>query len=69
LNKTIAEELINRMLEVGTAMNAVAAQIEQVDIDDQKITLRRGIADIMGLLYTDLMLPVIREHPELDPDK
>lgn len=50
-------------------MNTVAENIERVDVEAEKLELRRGIADMMGALYTDLMRPIIRTHPELDPDK
>lgn len=54
--------------DLGAAMNTVAGKIEQIEVEAQKMELRRGIADMMGALYTDLMRPIIKEHPELDPD-
>lgn len=69
LDKTVAENLMRKSLDLGASMNAVAAQVEQVDVEEQKLSLRRSIANLMGMLYTDIMIPVIREYPDLDPDK
>jgi len=68
LDKTAAANLMNKLLELSTSMNTVAALIEKIDDEKQKLILRRGIADLMGAVYTDLMRPIIREHPELNPD-
>lgn len=69
VRKSIAEELMEKLFDLSTAMNTLATHIEQVDVEEQKLTLRRGIADLMRSLYADLMRPVIKEYPELDPDK
>ncbi len=53
---------------MNVAMNNVASEIENVPGEDEKRLLRRGIGNLIGLAYTDLMLPIIRQYPELDPD-
>ena len=68
MDKTAAANLMNKLLELSASMNTVAALIEKIDDEKQKLILRRGIADLMGAVYTDLMRPIIREHPELNPD-
>jgi hypothetical protein len=68
LDKTAAADLMKNLLELSASMNTVAALIEKIDDEKQKLILRRGIADLMGAVYTDLMRPIIREHPELNPD-
>jgi hypothetical protein len=69
LEKDVAKDLVVKFAELGAAMNVVATAIEAVDVDDKKRELRRGIADLMGLLYTELLRPIILEFPDLDPDK
>ena len=41
---------------------------ELPDVDEQKL-IRRGLAKLMGPLFTDLQMHVIRQYPDLDPDK
>jgi hypothetical protein len=69
LEKQTAEALMKSLGELSSSMNTVAADIERVEVVEQKLHLRKGIADMMGALYADLMRPIIREYPELDPDK
>lgn len=37
------------------------------DPEEQKV-LRRGIGEIASRAYTDLMLPIARQFPDLDPE-
>lgn len=30
---------------------------------------RRSIANVIGMIYLELMSPIIEEYPDLDPDK
>ena len=69
LDKTIAENLMKSLLDLSASMNVVAGQIEGIDVEEQKLLMRRGIADLMGAVYSDLMRPIIREYKDLDPDK
>ncbi len=69
LDKAIAENLMKSLLDLSASMNVIAGQIEGIDVEEQKIVMRRGIADLMGAVYSDLMRPIIREHKDLDPDK
>lgn len=68
MEKVVAEKLMMELLNLSASMNTVAACIEKIDVEDQKLTLRRSIANMMMAVYTDLMRPIIREYPELDPD-
>lgn len=68
MDKTVAGDLMKTLLELSASMNTVAALIEKIDDEKQKLILRGGIADLMGAVYTDLMRPIIREYPELNPD-
>ncbi len=53
----------------GEVLNGLAAEIEKIKDIEEKKKYRRGVGELMGRSYTDIMLPIIREYPELDPDK
>lgn len=69
MKKAQAEELMQLFLNLGDSINNIAGKIEGLDTEDERKLFRKGLAEIMGTLYTDLMKPVIHEYPELDPDK
>ncbi|EBU6660313.1 nuclear receptor NHR-99, partial [Salmonella enterica subsp. enterica serovar Enteritidis] len=44
-------------------------EIEKIDDDKIKRLFRRSIANVIGMIYLELMSPIIEEYPDLDPDK
>jgi hypothetical protein len=68
VNKSTAKELMESLLNLNASINSVASEIEKVDSDDERRALRRSVAGLIDLVYTDFMRPIIREYPELDPD-
>lgn len=69
MEKNIAEQLIKKFLDTDEPLNAAVKITEQIKNEEERIKFRRGVAEIMGRIYTDLELPIIRQYPELDPDK
>lgn len=52
---------------VGEAINEADRIIRTLPKDEQSMHLR-GLGDMMGHLWFELQLPVVREHRDLDPD-
>ena len=69
LDRATAENLMKNLLDLSASMNTIAGQIEGIDAEEQKMVMRRGISNLMGAIYSDLMRPIIREYKDLDPDK
>ncbi len=69
MKKDSAEALMQKLLELSTAMNAVCSLIDQLESESEKDTLRRGMSGMLADVYTELMRPIIQQFPELDPDK
>jgi hypothetical protein len=69
MDKILALKMMERIALIDNALNDVASHIELVSNEDEKMELRRSIANLMGLVYSDLMRPIIRLYPELDPDQ
>ncbi len=69
MDRAIGERLMERLLALTAPLNDAVALIEQIGDERQRLELRRGIGEVMGRVYTDLMVPIIREYPDLDPDK
>ena len=69
MEKEIAKKLMIELDRLGNVMNDVALIIEEINDDEEKRKFRKGIGGLMGKLYTDIMHPIIHEHPDLDPDR
>jgi hypothetical protein len=69
MQRDIAEklmELLNRMWE---PFNEATELIGQIPSEDEQRALRRGLGEGYARVYVDVMLRIIREHPDLDPDR
>lgn len=69
MKKDAAEVLMQQLLALSQAMDQVCAAIDRVDGEDEREQLRRGMSGMLADVYTELMRPIIRQFPELDPDR
>ena len=69
MEKETAKKIMVSLERFGEVLNGLAAEIEKIKDIEEKKKYRRGVGELMGRSYTDIMLPIIREYPELDPDK
>ncbi|EDQ6353452.1 nuclear receptor NHR-99, partial [Salmonella enterica subsp. enterica serovar Weltevreden] len=64
-----ANSLMMALLKLNESTNDVFFEIEKIDDDKIKRLFRRSIANVIGMIYLELMSPIIEEYPDLDPDK
>ncbi|WP_020177445.1 hypothetical protein [Methylopila sp. M107] len=64
-----AQALINAIVALDTPFEAVEAALAALETKVERDELRRAFGNVMGLIYTDVMIPAIRQYPELDPDR
>lgn len=69
MERDIAERLMLIFCGLDTPFNEAAALIETIGDETSKRELRRGLGEVMGRTFTDLMVPIVHQHPDLDPDK
>jgi hypothetical protein len=69
MEKEIAQKIMLSLEALGEALNELAADIEKIKDIEEKKKYRRGVGELMTRSYTDIMRHIIREYPELDPDK
>ena len=62
-----ATELMAIFERVGATLNE-AEPILRALPDDERETHLKGLGTMMAMLWTDLQHPIVKEHPELDPD-
>lgn len=69
MEKKVAELLMKNLLALSEPLNSATTLIDQISSKDEQAALRRGLGELMGRIYTDLMIPIIEQYPELDPDR
>lgn len=68
MNKELAADLIADLLALDASMNSVVERIELIDDRDEHNALKQAIYKVIGDVYCELMRPIIRQYPDLDPD-
>ncbi|ECG8162312.1 nuclear receptor NHR-99, partial [Salmonella enterica] len=65
MNKNTANSLMMALLKLNESTNDVFFEIEKIDDDKIKRLFRRSIANVIGMIYLELMSPIIEEYPDL----
>lgn len=68
MNRDVAERMMEDLLSLSGPINSVTHLTKQIENIDEQQEIRRRLAGIMSEVY-DLMMPIIRQFPDLDPDK
>jgi hypothetical protein len=68
MERAIAEQLMQTFLTMSASLNSATTLIAKIQSKDDQESLRRAIGNVMQSVYIDLMRPIIREYPDLDPD-
>jgi hypothetical protein len=68
MDRDLAAQLIRAAVATADQVNVLVALIEKVVEDEQRAALRQCAGNLMEGLY-DLMAPILRQHPDLDPYK
>ena len=69
MQKSVAESLMKEMLDIGEHLNAADQLVGKLDDVQELNNYKRAIGNLMGLMYTEVMVPIIKNYPDLDPDK
>lgn len=68
MRKDEAFTILDKLNGMHEAMEEVARAIEEIADESERNEMRRAIADLIGRSHTDLMAPISRQYPGLDPD-
>ena len=69
MEKEIAKKIMDDLKRLEEVLNGLLANIENIQNIEENKKFRSGVGELIGRSYTDIMRPIIREYPELDPDK
>jgi hypothetical protein len=69
MERKVAEELMQALLSMGEPLNAATEATRNIGSQEEQESVRRTIGRVMDTVYVDLMRPIIRQYPDLDPDR
>ena len=68
MNKQVASEVINLMVEFGGELNQSVALVQSQCSEDEFQSYKTTVSKIMGTMLLDIMNPIFDEYPDLKPD-
>ncbi len=69
MDRQIAEQLMKSILDLSAPLNLATSLTAQIDDKELQAKMRKAIGEIMNTAYIDLMRPIVRQYPDLDPDR
>lgn len=67
IDKEFAAELMRACLSISEPFNNLTLITDELD-EGQRRRFRHELGEIYGTIYGRIMIPIIREYPDLDPD-
>jgi hypothetical protein len=69
MQKELADKIIKAVLIAGEKLDEVGSLARQIDDEAERKKFRRHVGETMATLNADVLIPIIQQHPDLDPDK
>ena len=65
MERSIAEEILQHVKALDGPLNAAMHAVEQIDDVAEKKLLRKALASVVGLVYTDVVVEIQKRFPDL----
>jgi hypothetical protein len=69
LDRATAEKLMALYQKLNASLNEAAEVIGAIRDQEEQKRLRRPLGEVTQSVWLELMQPIVRQHPDLDPDK
>ena len=69
MERRAAELLMAQFLQLDAPLNSATHITDQIEADAERKQFRRGIGEVLSKVYAQLILPIVQEFPDLDPEK
>jgi hypothetical protein len=67
MEKAVASQVVDAILAVERELGVLSTLSNKIAGDEEKTTFRKSLAQII-VLYTDMLMSVVNQYPDLDPD-
>lgn len=69
MDRPVAKQLIDLLLSLDRPLNDATELSAKIADAEERKAVRRAIGEITARAYTDLIRPIVRQYPDLDPEK
>jgi hypothetical protein len=69
MDKATAQRIIQAVLELSDQLNSLDGQLRGIGNINESRPLLRSLATIMAELDSGLIRPLVKQYPDLDPDR
>lgn len=69
MERVIAERFMKSLLAMCEQFNIATELTMQMSDRSEQVAFRKGLGNIFKHIHGDLMLPIIRQYRDLDPDR
>lgn len=69
MEKPLAARLIEACVGLNTPIGKLDELVTEIADPDEKAAFVQALGAVMGDIYEKLMIPILRQYPDLDPDK
>ena len=69
MDKALATKLIEQCRRIDDTLSVATALAAEIADDEERKRYLRAIADIIADVFVTLIRPIVKEYPELDPDR
>ena len=68
MDRQVAEEIVALMRECSDKFNCSVQRVKDSCTEQEFLDYRKAIGAMMGGMYFDILWPIFKEHPELEPE-
>ena len=69
MDKSAASKIIQAVLQLSDPLNSIGDQLHALPEGAERDALLRALGSVMAELHTGLIRPLVRQYPDLDPDR
>lgn len=69
MERKTAERLMAALLHLGNFLGEITLLTDEIGDEAERRAFRRNVAEAMHILGYDLVMHIVRQYPDLDPDR
>ena len=69
MERRLAQRIIGECVAFDVPFTALDAFSNEIADPTEKKAFRLALGNLMAQVYVDLMVPILRQYPDLNPDK
>ena len=69
VDRNTAALIVESILSLSCDLNQLTLLSNKIENESEKKQFRKNLAEVMTQLHVEILLPIFKDYPDLDPDK